>query len=310
MGPALAFAVHREHFTAGTGYRTVMFIARSLQELSHARLALSGDSPAELALVPTMGALHAGHLSLLQVARGQGRRVAVSIFVNPTQFNNADDLARYPRDTEADLALLRDAGCDLAWLPSVETMYPETDSARIEIGGPALGWEGDARPGHFSGVATVVAKLLNQIRPACAFFGEKDWQQLQVIRSVVAELFIPVAIEGVPTVREADGLAMSSRNRFLGADDRRRAPALYRGLLRAARALAEGDAVPVVLDTAREDLMLRGFGIDYLALVDGRTLRSIAEPEAGARLIAAARLGRVRLLDNIPVEADFTTPPA
>ena len=247
-----------------------MFIAKSLQDLSDARLAWSGNSPAPLALVPTMGALHAGHLSLLRAAQTQGCRVAASIFVNPAQFNNADDLARYPRDVDADLALLRDAGCDLVWLPSVETMYPETNSARIEIGGPALGWEGDARPGHFNGVATVVAKLLNQIRPACAFFGEKDWQQLQVIRRVAVELFIPVAIEGVPTVRDADGLAMSSRNRFLSTDERTRAPALYRCLLRAARALAEGDAVAVVLDTAREDLTLQGFGVEYLALVDGR----------------------------------------
>jgi pantoate--beta-alanine ligase len=287
-----------------------MFVARSLQDLSHGRLALSGDSSAPLALVPTMGALHAGHLSLLHAARGQGHRVAVSIFVNPTQFNNADDLARYPRDADADLALLRDAGCDLAWLPSVEMMYPETEPVRIEIGGPALGWEGEVRPGHFSGVATVVTKLLNQIRPARAFFGEKDWQQLQVIRSVVADLFIPVVIKGVPTVREADGLAMSSRNRFLSTDERRRAPALHRCLLRTARALAEGDPVSVVLDTAREDLMLRGFGVDYLALVDGTSLRSIDEPAPGARLVAAARLGSVRLLDNIPVEADFTTLPA
>jgi pantoate--beta-alanine ligase len=286
-----------------------MFIARTLQDLSQARLAMPDDSAATLALVPTMGALHAGHLSLLQAARRHGHRVAVSIFVNPTQFNNADDLARYPRDPDADLALLRDAGCDLVWLPSVETMYPQPAAARIEIGGPAIGWEGDARPGHFSGVATVVTKLLNQIRPARAYFGEKDWQQLQVIRSVAAELFIPVVIEGVATVREPDGLAMSSRNRFLSAEERRRAPALYRCLLRAARAIAEGDAVSVVLDTAREDLALRGFEGDYLALVDGPSLRSVDQPATGSRLIAAARLGSVRLLENVPAGPDFTTPP-
>ena len=281
-----------------------MFIARTLQDLDDALQTMSRRSSTTLALVPTMGALHAGHSSLLQAARAQGHRVAVSIFVNPTQFGDAGDLARYPRPEDADLALLRDAGCELAWLPSVETMYPDTPDARIEIGGPALGWEGDVRPGHFAAVATVVTKLLNQVRPVRAYFGEKDWQQLQVIRSVVAELFIPVVIEGVATMRDADGLALSSRNRFLGAEQRRRAPALYRGLLRAARALAEGDAVRAVLDTAREDLILRGFDVDYLALVDGRRLHAITGPTSGARLIAAARLDDVRLLDNVPVDAN------
>ncbi len=282
-----------------------MFIARTLHDLADASRMMARD--ASMALVPTMGALHPGHLSLLTAARGHGHDVAVSIFVNPTQFNDVNDLARYPRVEDADLALLRDAGCGLVWLPSVETMYPNAADARIEVGGPALGWEGDARPGHFAAVSTVVAKLLNQVRPVRAYFGEKDWQQLQVIRSVVAELFIPVAIEGVATVREADGLAMASRNRFLGAEQRERAPAVYRCLLRAARAIAEGDAVPAVLDTAREDLELRGFGVDYLALVDGRSLHAISNLASGARLIAAARLGGVRLLDNVPVAADPAT---
>ena len=294
----LAFATYPEHSTA-------MFIARTLQELSDAARALPGPR----ALVPTMGALHAGHLSLLEAARQGGSRVAVSIFVNPTQFNQAEDLARYPRDEAADLAILREAGCDLVWLPSTRTMYPDHGGARIEIGGPALGWEGDARPGHFSGVATVVTKLLNQVRPARACFGEKDWQQLQVIRSIAAELFIPVEIEAVPTLREADGLAMSSRNRFLDADERRRAPALHRCLLRTAAAIFDGDAVPVVLDTAREDLILRGFVVDYLALVDGPSLRAIETPAPGSRLIAAARLGSVRLLDNVPAAGRSETLP-
>jgi len=289
-----------------------MFIARTLHDLADAVEAQRSASYT-LALVPTMGALHAGHLSLLQAAREQGHRVAVSIFVNPTQFHNESDLVRYPRDEEADLAKLRDAGCDLVWLPSVETMYPSPfgypprfgdahhDEIRIEVGGAALGWEGDARPGHFAGVATVVTKLLNQVRPVRAYFGEKDWQQLQVIRSVVAGLFIPVIVEGVTTMREADGLAMSSRNRFLSAHERRRAPALHLGLLRAARAIAEGDVVSVILDTAREDLKLRGFDVDYLALVDGSTLRATTELASGIRLIAAASLGSVRLLDNMAV---------
>jgi pantoate--beta-alanine ligase len=276
-----------------------MLIARTLQDLSDASSAATPGSAPTLALVPTMGALHRGHLSLLQAARGHGHRVAVSIFVNPTQFGDANDLARYPRCEDADLDLLRDAGCDLVWLPSVETMYPDIADTRIEVAGPARGWEGDARPGHFSAVATVVTKLFNQLRPAHAYFGEKDWQQLQLIRSVVAELFIPVAIEGVATMREADGLAMSSRNRFLSLQQRGRAPALYRCLLRAARAVAEGDAVPAVLDAAREDLLLRGFDVDYLALVDGPSLQAVTEPVPGARLIAAVRLDDIRLLDNV-----------
>lgn len=283
-----------------------MLIARTLQDLALARQDI-GTAPA---LVPTMGALHDGHLALVQAARAEGVPAAVSIFVNPTQFNSPDDLARYPRDHDRDLALLREAGCELVWLPSAETMYPDRDAVRIELEGPAQGWEGGARPGHFSGVATVVTKLLQQVRPVSAYFGEKDWQQLQVIRSVAAALFIPVAIRSVPTVREADGLAMSSRNRFLTAAQRACAPALHHGLQRAARAVAEGDPLPAVLDAAREDLRLRGFTVDYLALVDALTLRVTDTPVAGARLIAAAQLGAVRLLDNIAVTAGSGTHPA
>ncbi len=274
-----------------------MYVARTLDELVAALAALGPD----LALVPTMGALHAGHLSLLGAAGRQATHTAASIFVNPTQFNQSDDLARYPRDEDSDLAMLREAGCDLAWLPSVETMYPSGDEIRIVSGDAALGWEGDARPGHFSGVATVVAKLLNQVRPALALFGEKDWQQLQVIRGVVEALFIPVRIEGVPTLRETDGLAMSSRNRFLTPQERRRAPALYRCLSRLAAAIADGDDLDVCLVTAREDLRLQGFSLDYLALVDGHSLQTIPQSRPGARLLAAARLGSVRLLDNLEV---------
>ena len=274
-----------------------MYVARTLDELA-AGIASLGPG---LALVPTMGALHAGHLSLLEAARHGGAPVAASIFVNPTQFNQSDDLARYPRDESADLELLRQAGCDLAWLPSVQTMYPAGDEIRIVPQGAALGWEGDVRPGHFSGVATVVTKLLNQVSPQRAYFGEKDWQQLQVIRSVVDALFMPVAIIGVPTLREPDGLAMSSRNRFLGEQERERAPALYRCLSRLAQAILDGDEVDVCLATAREDLTLRGFSVEYLALVDGGSLHPAAELMPGARLLAAARLGSVRLLDNLEV---------
>ena len=277
-----------------------MLIARTMQDLTQARAATCRNGET-LALVPTMGALHKGHLSLLKAARARYDRVAVSIFINPTQFNNAEDLARYPRSEDDDLATLRSAGCDLVWLPAAETMYPDRDAVRVALDGPARGWEGAHRPGHFNGVATVVTKLFNQIGPASAFFGEKDWQQLQVIRSVVGALFLPVAIESVATMRDPDGLAMSSRNRLLAAADRRRAPALYQGLLRADDAIGQGDCVPVVLDTAREDLLLRGFDVDYLALVNATSLCAIEAPTSGARLIAAARLGDVRLIDNIPL---------
>ncbi|WP_428391890.1 pantoate--beta-alanine ligase [Lichenicoccus sp.] len=277
-----------------------MLVARTMQDLTRARAATCNNGET-LALVPTMGALHKGHLSLLEAARARHDRIAVSIFINPTQFNDADDLARYPRSEDDDLKALRTAGCDLVWMPTTETMYPDGDAVRVALDGPARGWEGAHRPGHFNGVATVVTKLFNQIGPASAFFGEKDWQQLQVIRSVAGALFLPLTIEGVATVREADGLAMSSRNRLLAAEDRRRAPALYQGLLRADAAIAQGDCVSVVLNTAREDLLLRGFDVDYLALVDATSLSAIDGPTGGARLIAAARLGDVRLLDNIPL---------
>ncbi len=284
-----------------------MLIARTLEDLARARAKLAGSPTATLALVPTMGALHAGHASLLRAARAQSDIVAASIFVNPTQFDNPEDLARYPRDMEADLAALRDAGCDLAWTPTVEIMYADENSVRVMLDGPARGWEADFRPGHFTGVATVVVKLINQLGPARAYFGEKDWQQLQAIRSVVAALFIPVTIEAVATMRDPDGLAMSSRNRRLGREDRERAPALYRGLLRAARAIVEGDAVPAVLETAREDLALRGFKVDYLALISGSGMHPISTLAPDARLIAAARLGGVRLLDNIAIEPPAST---
>ena len=281
-----------------------MIVARTLQDLAAARVSLGRNRASRLGLVPTMGALHAGHVSLLVTARTQCDCVAASIFVNPAQFDNPADLARYPRDLKADLEVLRASGCDLVWLPSVETMFAGETSLRIVLDGPTCGWESEFRPGHFSGVATIVVKLLNQIRPKRAYFGEKDWQQLQVVRSVVASLFMPVQIEGVATARDADGLALSSRNRLLGPEERARAPALHRGLLRAVHAIAEGDAVPVVLETAREDLALQGFAVDYLALVSDASMCPIDTPVQGARLIAAAHLGGVRLLDNVPFEPD------
>jgi pantoate--beta-alanine ligase len=222
-----------------------------------------------------------------------------SIFVNPLQFNPNEDLSRYPRDEAGDLAKLAAAGCDLAWLPSVEVMYPPDRATVIEVAGPAEGWEGAARPGHFRGVATVCTKLFGQSRADVALFGEKDWQQVQVVRRVVSDLDLPITIQGCPTVREPDGLAMSSRNRFLAPAERATAPTLPRVMRGVVAALEGGGAAATVLDAARTELAAAGFAVDYLALVEPATLReTTALP---ARLIAAARLGSVRLLDNMAV---------
>jgi pantoate--beta-alanine ligase len=270
-----------------------LIVARDLPAL---RAALAAR-PGRWALVPTMGALHAGHVALATQARDRARNVAASIFVNPTQFAANEDLSRYPRDEAGDLAKLEAAGCDLVWLPSVQTMYPPGDATFVDMSGPSAGYEGAMRPGHFRGMATVVSKLLLQVGPAYAMFGEKDWQQLQVVRRMVADLHFPVEIVGVPTVREADGLAMSSRNRFLSPAERALAPHLAEILWRTAAALAQGRAGAVAAGgAALEDL---GFGVDYFAEVDSASLGPAGE--GPTRLIAAARLGAVRLLDNVPV---------
>lgn len=258
-----------------------------------------------LALVPTMGALHAGHLALVAEARRLAPATAASIFVNPMQFAVNEDLDRYPRDEAGDLAALREAGCDLVWMPTPAVMYPPGAATAVEVGGPAEGWEGTERPGHFRGVATVCTKLFCQTGADVAVFGEKDWQQLQVVRRVARDLDLPIRIAGVPTVREPDGLAMSSRNRFLAPAERALAPRLHVEMRRAAEAMAGGVPVGEALDVAASGLRQAGFGVDYFALVEAETLRPLdALPPrvgGGARLLAAARLGTVRLLDNLPV---------
>ena len=278
-----------------------MQIARTLVQLRAARAALAADGRPGVALVPTMGALHEGHLSLIRAARAHGDAVAASIFVNPTQFAPHEDFARYPRDETADCAMLAAAGCDLVWLPDVATMYPPGDATMIEVAGPALLWEGAARPGHFRGVATVVAKLFGQVRPDAACFGEKDWQQVQVIRRMVEDLGLPVDIIAAPTWREPNGLAMSSRNRYLGARERAAAPTLFAVLTGARDAIGAGAPVGQSIAAAEASLVAAGFTVDYLALVDAVTLAPLHEPAGAARLIAAARLGATRLLDNIAV---------
>jgi pantoate--beta-alanine ligase len=277
-----------------------MLIARTLPDLraACARLRSTADS---LALVATMGALHAGHLTLVRTAIASSSAVVASIFVNPLQFGPNEDLSQYPRQEAADLAALEAGGCALAWLPEVATMYPPGEATTVIVGGPAERWEGDARPGHFRGVATVCAKLFGQVRPDLTYFGEKDWQQLQVVKRMVSDLLLPLEIVGVETVREADGLAMSSRNRFLTTAERLVAPGLYATLQSTARALVGGGPVVETLQSGRAALERDGLRLDYLALVDGLDLVPIDAVLPNARLIAAARLGTVRLLDNIAV---------
>jgi len=277
-----------------------MLIARTLTELRACCAQLRAESGA-LALVPTMGALHAGHRALVRAGVESGAATAASIFVNPLQFSATEDLSRYPRDEAGDLAALAAEGCALAWMPDVATMYPAGEATTISVTGPAQRWEGDARPGHFRGVATVCAKLFGQVRPDRAYFGEKDWQQLQVVKRMVADLLLPLEIVGIETVREQDGLAMSSRNRFLSAPERALAPVLHRTMQDSAQRLRAGNDVAAVLTAASTALTADGFAVDYLALVDGPTLTPLAAYAANARLIAAAKLGTVRLLDNIPV---------
>lgn len=258
-----------------------------------------------IALVPTMGALHAGHLALIEAAKGLADRVAASIFVNPLQFNDPGDLARYPRQEAEDAAKLKDAGCDMLWLPTAEQLYPDGFATNVSVAGVSDRWEGEHRPGHFDGVATVVSKLFIATMPNVALFGEKDWQQLAVIRRMNADLGLPIEVIGHPTIREEDGLAMSSRNALLTPEERRKAPAMFRQLTDAASEIGQGSHAPPALDRAIDGLKQAGFGpIDYFAYVDGGTLEPLDRYREGGRLIVAAFLGKVRLIDNISVILD------
>ncbi len=276
-----------------------MQIVRGIAELAEARAALRAGT---LALVPTMGALHAGHIALVTEARRRADQVAASIFVNPTQFGPHEDLASYPRREANDLEMLDEAGCDLAWLPGPADIYPDGFATTISVGSVSRRWEGEARPGHFDGVATVVAKLLIAVAPDVALFGEKDFQQLAVIRRLTADLGLAVEIVGLPTVREDDGLALSSRNAYLSAADRERAAALPRALENAREAIEDGSDVDRTFKAARRSLGAAGFSsIDYFALVDAETLEPLTAPTGEMRLIAAATIDGTRLIDNMPV---------
>ena len=286
-----------------------MQIIRDIEELRPAlrsfRAADGGDGRDRVALVPTMGALHAGHMALVSEARKKADRVVATIFVNPMQFGAGEDLERYPRREQADAELLQVAGCDLLWLPSVADIYPPGFATTISIAGVSERWEGEARPGHFDGVATVVARLLLAVEPDIALFGEKDFQQLAVIRRMAADLGLRSRIESVPTVRDEDGLALSSRNTYLTPDERKGAAALPRALAEARRAILESRAVAEALSAARTAIQEGGASrIDYVALVDAETLEPVARPAGTMRLIAAATFGGTRLIDNIPVEMD------
>ncbi|MET7247302.1 pantoate--beta-alanine ligase [Methylobacterium sp. EM32] len=255
-----------------------------------------------VALVPTMGALHEGHLSLVRQAQAGSRRVVVSIFVNPTQFGPNEDFSRYPRVLEADLALLTEVGADAAFLPDVATMYPPGFATTVTVAGLTDVLCGPVRPGHFAGVATVVTKLLLQALPDRAIFGEKDFQQLQVIRRAVRDLDVPVAIEGAPTLRESDGLALSSRNRYLSAEERRTAPALYAVLQGVAEAVRGGADTAPALAEGRAALEAAGFApVQYLSVNDAESLAPLERVAGPARVLAAACLGRTRLIDNVAV---------
>lgn len=255
-----------------------------------------------IGVVPTMGALHEGHLSLARAARRDCARVIVTIFVNPRQFNNADDLKKYPRTEAADAALLAKVGVDVIFAPPVEEVYPEGFSTTVSVAGVSEPLEGRMRPGHFDGVATVVSKLFGMTEADRAYFGQKDWQQLQVVRKLVADLNLPVEIVGCETIREADGLAMSSRNVRLTPAGRAKAPVLYAAVTAAAADIRAGQSDRMAIREAAEKMRAAGFDrVEYIELRDAETLMPSDDPARPRRMLAAAWLDGVRLIDNIPV---------
>jgi pantoate--beta-alanine ligase len=274
---------------------------RDIATLRSAIAALRAEG-GRIALVPTMGALHDGHLTLVREAKKHADHVVASIFVNPTQFGPNEDLDAYPRREAADAALLSTEGTAILWAPPVAEMYPTGHTTRISVSGISEALCGAARPGHFDGVATVVAKLFQQVMPDVALFGEKDWQQLAVIRRMARDLDFALTILGVPTVREADGLAMSSRNAYLSPEQRAAASHLPSIMQQTAASIGAGGSVDAALQVGISALSAAGFGpIDYLNLCDGDSLSTLTTHKTGSRLFVAARLGTTRLIDNIPV---------
>ena len=277
-------------------------IARTIATLDRAigKFRAAGQS---LALVPTMGALHAGHIALVRRARRKADRVVVSIFVNPAQFAPHEDFSTYPRPFDADIAALRDLEVDLVWAPQLDVMYPAGFATRIIVKGPAeADLEDRFRPHFFGGVATVVAKLFTQCRPDYAMFGEKDYQQLKTVTRMSRDLDLRVEVVGIPTVREKDGLALSSRNTYLDARERAVAPSLYRVLSASAARIAAGEPIAKVVSEGAIELEAAGFALDYLEARHAETLARVETREDGPlRLLVAARLGKTRLIDNVAV---------
>ena len=278
-----------------------MQIIRDIARLHRAVTALKQGGKS-VALVPTMGSLHDGHLSLVRMAKRVADHAVASIFVNPTQFGPNEDFAAYPRDEARDAALLVEEGVSLLWAPDVGTMYPGGHSTHIEVAELGADYCGAARPGHFDGVATVVAKLFNQVRPDVAIFGEKDWQQLAIIRRMARDLDFGIDILGAPIARDADGLALSSRNAYLSDAQRAAATAFPEALNAAAQAIAGGADVANTLAKAEAAIVMGGFdSVDYVALADADSLERLSAFRKPARLLAAARIGKTRLIDNLPV---------
>ena len=277
-------------------------VARTVPSLRRAltRFRQAGE---RIALVPTMGALHRGHLALVREARRRARRIVVSIFVNPTQFAPHEDFGSYPRGFAADLKALSEAKADVIWAPSAEAMYPEGFATRIEPQGAAkAGLEDKFRPHFFGGVATVVAKLFTQVSPDFAMFGEKDYQQLRVVTQMAKDLDLPLKVVGVPTVREKDGLALSSRNAYLSAAERTFAPTLYRVLKASAARIRQREPIEMVLEEGQAEIAHAGFAVDYLEARHTLTLAPIASRKDGPiRLLVAAKIGKTRLIDNLGV---------
>ena len=278
-----------------------MQIIRDIAMLHRAVTALKQGGKS-VALVPTMGALHDGHISLVRMAKRVADHAVVSIFVNPTQFGPNEDFAAYPRDEARDAALLAQEGTGLLWAPDVSTMYPGGHSTHIEVAELGADYCGAARPGHFDGVATVVAKLFNQVRPDVAIFGEKDWQQLAIIRRMARDLDFAIDILGAPIARDIDGLALSSRNAYLSPAQRAAATAFPQALTVAAKAVAAGSDVAETLAKAEAAIVAGGFdSVDYVALADAENLERLSAFRKPARLLASARMGKTRLIDNLAV---------
>jgi pantoate--beta-alanine ligase len=277
-------------------------IARTISTLDRATKKFR-TADESIALVPTMGALHAGHVALIERARRRADRVVVSIFVNPAQFAPHEDFASYPRPFDDDIAVLRKLAVDLVWAPTPEAMYPQGFATRVSVKGPAeADLEDRFRPHFFAGVATVVAKLFTQCRPDYAMFGEKDYQQLQTVTRMAADLDLRVEVIGVPTVREKDGLAMSSRNAYLDGKERGIAPTLYRVLRDCAARIAAGEAIARVVAEGWNEIEAAGFAVDYLEARNAATLaRAETLADGPLRLLVAARLGKTRLIDNVAV---------